>query len=128
MSVPKASLSAMFPEPIECGFGVSVYPLTLAHYALLEKINSYLVNGDHTPDSIEVIRTLYICTHSAKDVMSNFDELDYLAFEWAENLPPRLNSEIVSAIRKQIQLMAKVVPIVDDGSSGKKKEPPVTAS
>lgn len=120
MSNPKSSIEALFPKPIDCGFGVSVYPLTLAHYALLEKINSYLVSGDHTPDAIEVIRTLYICTHSAKDVMSNFGELDYLAFEWAENLPPRLNTDIVSAIRQQIVAMRKVAPIVDDGNSKKK--------
>ena len=120
MSAPKSSIAALFPTGIDCGFNVTVYPLTLAHYALLEKINSYLVNADHVPDSIEVIKTLYICTHSAKETMENFDDLDALAFDWAEKLPPRMNNIIASGIIKQINAMSKVMPIVED-EHGKKK-------
>lgn len=118
-SNPESSLNALFPEPIDCGFGVSVYPLTLAHYALLEKINSYLVNGDHVPDSIEVIKTLYICTHSAKETMVNFDSLEHDAFEWAEHLPPSANNIIVNAILKQIATMSKVIPVIGDDDKKK---------
>jgi hypothetical protein len=118
-SNPESSLNALFPEPIDCGFGVSVYPLTLAHYALLEKINSYLVNGDHAPDSIEVIKTLYICTHSAKETMVNFDSLEHDAFEWAEHLPPPANNIIVNAILKQIATMSKVIPVIGDDDKKK---------
>ena len=120
MSAPKSSIDALFPEPVDCGFGVTVYPLTLAHYALLEKINSYLVNGNHVPDSLEVINTLYICTHSAKDTMVNFNSLEADAFEWAEHLPPSANNIIVNAILKQIATMSKVMPVIDEGN-GKKK-------
>lgn len=117
---PKSATDALFPTPIKCGCGVEVYPLTLGHYALLEKINSYLVNGDHTPDSIEVILTYYICTHSAKETMDDFPNLESLAFAWAENLPPSMNNNIASAIIKQINTMSKVIPIIDD-EHGKKK-------
>lgn len=120
MSAPKSSIAALFPKGIDCGFDVTVYPLTLAHYALLEKINSYLVNADHAPDSIEVIKTLYICTHSAKETMDDFSNLESLAFEWAEKLPPSMNNIIASAIIKQINTMSKVMPIVED-EHGKKK-------
>lgn len=120
MSAPKSSIEALFPKCMDCGFGVTVYPLTLAHYALLEKINSYLVNTDHAPDSIEVIKTLYICTHSAKETMEDFSNLDSLAFDWAEKLPPRMNNTIASAIIKQINTMSKVMPIIED-EHGKKK-------
>ena len=118
-SNPKSAVNALFPAPIEVGEGVSVYPLTLAHYALLEKINSYLVNGDHVPDSIEVIRTLYICAHSARETMEKFDSLDDEAFAWAENLPPYMNGRITAAIKEQIDAMMKVVPVI--GDDGKKK-------
>lgn len=120
MSAPKSSITALFPKGIDCGFDVTVYPLTLAHYALLEKINSYLVNADHAPDSIEVIKTLYICTHSAKETMDDFSNLESLAFDWAENLPPSMNNIIATAIIKQIDAMSKVIPIIEDGN-GKKK-------
>lgn len=118
-SNPESSLNALFPEVIDCGFGVKVHPLTLAHYALLEKINSYLVNGDHGPDSIEVIKTLYICTHSAKDVMANFENLEADAFEWAEKLPPSVNGLIGKAIIKQIEAMSKVIPVIGDDDKKK---------
>ena len=118
-SNPESSINALFPEPIDCGFGVSVYPLTLAHYALLEKIDSYLVNGTHVPDSLEVVKTLYICTHSARDVMANFKSLDADAFEWAERLPPSANNIIAKAIIKQIEAMSKVIPVIGDDDKKK---------
>ena len=116
---PKASIDALFPKAIDCGFGVEVQPLTLAHYALLEKVHSYLVSTDHKPDSIEIVKTFYICTHSAKDVMENFDDLDSLAFEWAENLPPCMTQIMTENIFKQIEAMRKVIPVGNE--SGKKK-------
>lgn len=121
-SNPKSAVNALFPVPIEVGEGVSVYPLTLAHYALLEKINSYLVNGDHVPDSIEVVRTLYICTHSARETMNKFNSLDDEAFEWAEKLPPYLTTAITGAIKEQIDAMMKVVPVIGDDSKKKVAE------
>lgn len=111
---PEASIKALFPKSIDCGMGVEVKPLTLGHYALLEKVNSYLINGDHVPDSMEVIRTYYICTHSSKEVLENYDNLDESAFQWADSLPPSINSRIASAILEQIEAMSKVVPIVGD--------------
>ena len=111
---PEASIKALFPKSIDCGMGVEVKPLTLGHYALLEKVNSYLINGDHVPDSMEVIRTYYICTHSSKEVLENYDNLDESAFQWADSLPPSINTRIASAILEQIEAMSKVVPIVGD--------------
>ena len=120
------AIDALFPTPIEIGYGVTVYPLTLAHYALLEKINSYLIDGGHVPDAIEVVKTLYICTHPARETLADFDALADNAFEWAENLPPNATELITVAIRKQIEAMGKVVPIT--GDSDKKKLIPETVS
>lgn len=116
---PIASVDALFPKAIDCGFGVEVLPLSLGHYALLEKINSYLINGDHVPDSIEVIKTLYVCTHPSRDVFENFEDLESLALDWADELPPCMSSTISEAIMKQIETMRKVIPIT--GESDKKK-------
>lgn len=116
---PKASIDALFPRPIDVGFGVEVLPLSLGHYALLEKINSYLVSVDHEPESVEVVKTLYICTHPSKEVFSNFEDLDSIALEWADNLPPCMIQIISEATLKQIEAMRKVIPVSDD--SGKKK-------
>lgn len=123
--VTKTEIKALFPAPIDLSFGVRVYPLTLAHYALLEKINSYLLNADHTPNQDEVLMTYYICTHESKTTLDNFPELKSEAYEWAENLPPCMVNEIANAIRMQIDAMKKVVPII---SSKKKLEETQTDS
>lgn len=111
---PKASINAIFPQEIDVGYGIKVLPLTLAHYALLEKINSYLITSDHVPDSIEVIQTFYICTHDAKEVFENFDTLPKISMEWANTLSPVLTHPLANAIRKQFDAVMDVVPVSDD--------------
>ena len=121
---PKAAVAAIFPKPIKICDGVSVYPLTLAHYALLEQINSYLVNGDHAPDALESLKTMFICTHDAKSAMEVFDEIECAAVEWGEQLPPAVTYPIMEAIKVQIDAMAKVIPQISD----EKKKAAETAS
>lgn len=124
-SNPKAALNAIFPEKIKVGNGVEVYPLTLAHYALLEKINSYLVNGDHDPDAVETMETFYICTHEAAEVFRDFSDIGAKAMEWGATLPPYMARLIAPAIKRQIDLMSGAIPDVNDG---KKKATGATAS
>lgn len=114
-SNPEAAIQAIFPEKIKVGNGVEVYPLTLAHYALLEKINSYLVNGDHDPDSVETIETFYICTHDAAETFADFSDLGAKAMEWGSTLAPYMAGLLGAAIKKQIDLMSAAIPNVDDG-------------
>ena len=127
MAVPRSSIDALFPQTIDVGWGIEVHPLTMAHYALLEKIDSYLVRTDHAPDPVEVVKTLYICTHSARETMENFGSLDSMAMEWAEKLPPAASQPITRGILKQIEDMQKVIPHVD-GDDKKKVGKVETAS
>lgn len=122
---PKAAIEACFPDDIKITDEISVKPLTLGHYALLEKINSYLINADHEPDSLEVLKTMYICTKSSKDVFAELSNLDEAALEWADNLPPNITNKILKAITDQIQRMLEASPIISDG---KKKVTAGTAS
>lgn len=122
---PVKAIEAIFPGDIDVGNGISVKPLSLAHYALLEKIHSYIICDDHEPDSIEVLKTFYICAHDAKDVFKDLDNLGEIALEWGDKLPPYLTDKIIEAISKQIDNMLNVSPTVDDG---KKKVTPGTDS
>lgn len=106
---PKPALEALFPQPIDCGNGVLVRPFSLATYALLEKIGSYII-VPHKPEQSEILKTLYICTHSAKEVFRGFDKLDDLAFDWAETVPPYLLNTITEAVMKQIQTVRDAMP------------------
>ena len=116
---PKTALEAIFPTSIDILGGVKVYPLTLAHYAVLEKVNSYLVNGDHAPDAIESLVTMYVCCHDAKQSLRNLDGLEDAAADWAQELPPAVVPAIMDAIKKQIDAMANVVPMLGDDKKKK---------
>lgn len=115
---PQASLKALFPQPIDCGEGVSVQPFSLATYALLEKIGSYVIKA-HEPDSLEVLRTFYICTHDARGIFREFAELDDKALEWAMKLSPQISGKITAAIAEQIRIVRGAMPPAKDGDEKK---------
>lgn len=115
---PQSAIDALFPQTIDCGQGVEVKPFSLATYALLEKIKSYIVTP-HEPTQEEVLKTFYICTHSAKEIFKDLDNLGDLAFGWAETLTPQMYAIISDAILKQIELVKKVMPPPKEGE-GKK--------
>ena len=119
---PKAAIEALFPQPIDCGEGVEVKPFSLATYALLEKMGSYII-FPHEPTQEETLRSFYICTHDAKDVFVNLDKLDELAFDWASKLTPKMVKTITEAIFKQINLVKEAMPPNEEGPE---KNPPQT--
>lgn len=106
---PKAALDALFPQSIDCGEGVEVKPFSLATYALLEKIGSYII-FPHEPTQEETLKSLYICTHDAKEVFKDFDKLVDLAFDWASGLRPAMVNTITEAILKQINVVKEAMP------------------
>ena len=118
---PKAAIEALFPQSIDCGEGVEVKPFSLATYALLEKIGSYII-FPHEPDQEETLKSLYICTHDAKEVFKNFDKVGELAFEWASGLRPAMVNTITDAILKQVDAVKKAMPPEEDNT----KNPPQT--
>lgn len=106
---PKSAIEALFPQPIDCGEGVCVRPFSLATYALLEKIGSYII-FPHEPTQEETIASLYICTHDAKDVFKHFDDLQDLSIEWADTLKPTMYQKITDAVLLQIKAVKDAMP------------------
>lgn len=111
---PKAAIEALFPQSIDCGEGVEVKPFSLATYALLEKMGSYII-FPHEPTQEETLKSLYICTHDAKQVFKDFDKLVDLAFEWASKLTPKMVTVITDAIYKQISVVKSAMPPDEEG-------------
>lgn len=117
---PPQALAALFPGVIDCGEGVVVQPFSLATYALLEKIGSYILE-DHQPDPVEVIESLYVCTHDAADVMKDLSRNDgrealrEKAAAWASRVPPYLLRTITAAIKTQIKRVRDVIPPPKEG-------------
>lgn len=106
---PKSALAALFPQPIDCGNGISVQPFSLATYALLEKIGSYVI-FPHEPTQEEVLKTLYICTHDPKEIFKDLDGLLANAVDWASEQYPAVVEEVTNAIMKQIEIVRNAMP------------------
>ena len=100
----------MLPQPIQLGGDIVVYPLSLAHYALLEKINSPLLReGTAEESTLDLLPSLYVATHNAKDVFNDFENLLELSLEWAGTLQPSMMQDIKQAITAQIKVMLDVI-------------------
>ena len=90
MENPKAAIDALLESAVQAG-RLTVYPLTVARYALLELIESPLVvvNPETKLTTVDVIPTIYVMTQPAKDLSrynsKNLDKLKEDAFEWAED-------------------------------------------
>lgn len=106
---PKSAIEALFPQSIDCGDGVFVKPFSLATYALLEKIGSYII-FPHEPTQEETLMSLYICTHDPKETFKNFDGLLDHAIEWADTLKPAMFRTITDAVLKQINIVKNAMP------------------
>lgn len=106
---PKSALDALFPQPIDCGEGVIVKPFSLATYALLEKIRSYII-FPHEPTQEETLASLYICTHDPKEIFRNFETLQDDSIDWATTLRPAMFPKISDAILTQINLVKNAMP------------------
>lgn len=115
---PKSALEALFPQSIDCGEGVVVKPFSLATYALLEKIGSYII-FPHEPTQEETLASLYICTHDPKEIFKHFDELQDRAIEWAETLRPAMVQKITDAILKQVEAVKNAMPPEKEGDEKK---------
>jgi len=108
---PQKAVAAMLPAPIDCGHGVRVLPLSLAHYALLERIGSALVAAERREVSpLELIPSLYIVTRPARETMEAIEDLSALALAWAETVPATILMRARDAVTAQIKLMMDVAP------------------
>lgn len=87
---PKAAIDALLESAVQAG-QLTVYPLTVARYGLLELVGSPLVVVDtsHKLTPVDVIPTVFIMTQPAKKLSKynskNIDTLKEDAFEWAED-------------------------------------------
>lgn len=87
---PKAAIDALLESAVQAG-KLTVYPLTVARYALLELIDSPLicVDKDTKLNVFDVIPTVFVMTQPAAQLSKynshTLDKLKADAFEWAED-------------------------------------------
>ena len=120
-SNPRKAMAALMPLPIKVGRGLSVAPMTLGMFAALERIGSPMVSKREPKDLVELIPSLYLLTHGAKEIFRP-DFFD-AAFAWAETVPTNVVEKIRGACARQLNAAFDVIPEDD----GKKKRQATTA-
>lgn len=104
---------------------VTIHPITLARYALLELIESPFVTPDTKFSISNLVPSFYImCVpiDMLKGINSkNLDKLNEQALAWAETLPSKAIDKLIPAIMEELGLIKKVSPNTGDDESGKEK-------
>lgn len=135
-SNPVQALDAILEVPYEVD-GLTVRPLTLGRYALLELLKSPFVFPDREFTLAEIIPSAYVMTQDFKDVAgydsSNIGELRKKAMEWADDGDFRNFDKVIQAIVRRMQKVDDAAPhgtmASGDGSvEGEKKTPSPTDS
>ena len=104
---------------------VTIHPITLARYALLELIESPFVTPDTKFSISNLLPSFYImCVpiDMLKGINSkNLDKLNEQALAWAETLPSKAIDKLIPAIMEELGLIKKVSPNTGDEEQGKEK-------
>ena len=103
--------------------GTTVYPMTLARYALLELVESPFVTPNVKFTISNLVPSFFICCSpidNLKGINSkNLDKLNDRALEWAETLPQSAIDELIPAIMEALGLINKITPQNGDDQSKK---------
>ena len=94
--------------------GITIYPMTLARYALLELVESPFVTPNVKFTINNLVPSFFICcSHidQLKGINSkNLDKLNDRALEWAETLPQTVIDKLIPAIMESLGLIKKLTP------------------
>ena len=108
--------------------GLTIYPLTLGRYALLELVKSPFIDKETKFSTMSLIPTFYIMTHGTSELRGytskNVSELEACAFDWAETQDVADSTALINELMEKFELVGKVKPDVAEDT--KKKDPPRT--
>ena len=115
-SNPRKAIAALIPEAIEIpGIDVVVRPLTLAQFAILERLDSPLLKNGKTT-TLELLPSLYVLCHEPAESLHG-NVMDK-AVAWADSLPPNCVELIKDAANRQVKTVVDVVPEVSVKKKG----------
>lgn len=104
---------------------VTIHPITLARYALLELIESPFVTPGTKFTINNLVPSFFICCAKSEDLKGinskNLDKLNEQALAWAETLPNTVVDKLIKEIMEALGLIKKVSPNTGDDEQGKEK-------
>ena len=91
---------------------VTIHPITLARYALLELVESPFVTPDTKFTINNLVPSFFICCAKSEDLKGinskNLDVLNQRALEWADTLPNTVIDKLIPEIMEALGLIKKV--------------------
>ena len=125
MTNPKIAVDAILDSEKTIN-GVTIYPMTLARYALLELVESPFVTPNVKFTISNLVPSFFICCSpidQLKGINSkNIDKLNDRALEWAETLPQTAIDKLIPAIMESLGLINKLTPQNGEDQSKKASE------
>ena len=113
MTNPRTAVDAILDSDKTIN-GITIYPMTLARYALLELVESPFVTPNVKFTINNLVPSFFICCSpidQLKGINSkNIDQLNDRALEWAETLPQSAIDELIPAIMESLGLIKKLTP------------------
>ena len=104
---------------------VTIHPITLARYALLELIESPFVTPGKKFTINNLVPSFFICCAKSEDLKgvnsNNLDVLNQRAMEWAETLPNTVIDKLIPEIMEALGIIKKVSPNAGADEQGKEK-------
>ena len=104
---------------------ITIHPITLARYALLELVESPFVTPGKKFTINNLLPSFFICCAKSDELKGinskNLDVLNQRALEWAETLPNTVIDKLIPEIMEALGLIKKVSPNTGDDESGKEK-------
>ena len=124
MNDPKSAINAILDDETTIK-STTVYPITLARYALLELVDSPFIGSGKDMSISNILPSLYIMTHKSelKGITSrNIDSLYEKATEWADDMGIDEIPEIIKEVIEKVHELMKVTPTSgsDDDDPSKK--------
>lgn len=124
MDNPKSAIDALLEDEKRIS-DLTVKPLTLGRYALLDALESPLISKKTSTKLINLIPTFYVMTQEWTDLAgydtSNIEELKRKAGVWAGDKDINDTARLVEEIIRKLGIMQKVSPESQEDTSRKKE-------
>ena len=120
MNNPKAAIEALLETDRDIE-GITIYPITIARYGLLELIESPFIVSGKLFNIMNLIPSLYVMALPIEKLkkyrLRNIEELYQDAVVWSETLIPEQIEAMIKEIDDKIKTMFQVAPEISSDTS-----------
>ena len=125
MNDPQVAINSILDDETTINH-TTVYPITLARYALLELVDSPFIGSGKDMSISNILPSLYIMTHDKSELKGitsrNIDKLYDKATEWADDMGIETIPEIIKEVIEKVQELMKVAPTSGSDDDDKSKK------